>query len=328
MQRIFFFLSLFLLFFVFASNTKAQSNAVTPFDIKNETNIYVSPQNPQKGQDFEVSIESYSLNLDASTISFYANDVLIQKELGNKKAIIPNKSTVTVVRILIETSQGNFIEKEKIVYSNSLSLVWNAQTTVPPFYKGKALLSDGSEVIISAITEITDENNKQIPQELLIFTWKVNGKTKLDLSGIGKSEIVISDVVVDDKYKIFVTAESRDQKYTATNYLEISFSNPKVLLYETDPLFGPSSYALSNSKTTKNELGVVAVPFFFKKGAQDNVVSFTWRVNGETAKTKSNRISLRNEKGGEGYIEISILAESLLDKFQRFSKKITLEAIK
>jgi hypothetical protein len=299
-------------------------------DVRNAVSITTEPTYPKQNQDFVVSLESYAVDLKVATISFFSNGVLIQKQEGVSKATIPHNSKKTVVDIIIETQDGRVIEKTTTIVPGSVSLVWKANTYTPPFYKGRALLTEEATLVVSAVPDIYDANGNKINARDINYTWRVNSKLDQAQSGLGRNTIVINKLYLDPSIRIILTAQSKDRKFGASEYIEVPYTTPVIALYKNDPTQGIDySNSLSKITTSEKEMELYAVPYYFgvfTHNASD--LAYNWKVNGEKTTNTKNSVVLRNDTNKLGLVNVSLDIENIRASFQNMQKRLIIEIVK
>jgi hypothetical protein len=80
-----------------------------------------------------------------------------------------------------------------------VTLLWEASTYVPPFYKGKSLYSAGADIHVVAIPQVNDSAGNPIPASDLTFKWEMNGDAYADHSGLGRDTLDFTGRRLDDE---------------------------------------------------------------------------------------------------------------------------------
>lgn len=186
-------------------------------------------------------------------------------------------------------------------------LVWEGLTYTPPFYKGKALLTDGGDARILAFP----------PQELgspfeLSYTWKVDGVVSQEASGVGKSAFTYRSDIFGGS-PLIVVEVSRGKERVSTGVIRIPLVEPKVALYPSLPLTGVLLGARASS-VDGEEIALEAYPFFFSVVSKESAsLLYRWKVNGFSANNplgNAGRLLLRSEEGGSASVSLSVNNEN------------------
>ena len=121
-----------------AQTASGQSSAIT---------LSVSPQTPQPGENVNLTLSSYSLNLDTSKITWYVDGVAGAENIGQKTFTTQAKNSgeSTAIRAVVEGTDGSTNEVDQEINPAGIDLILEPTGYVPPFYKGKPLfVSQGS----------------------------------------------------------------------------------------------------------------------------------------------------------------------------------------
>jgi len=129
---------------------------------------------------------------------------------------------------------------------------------------------------------------------------------------------------------VSVIVTSKDKRYGASDFIDIPFKEPNIVFYELNPLLGISKTAFpTESTSSEKEFSFFAIPFYYKTQRMSENLSFSWRVNGQNVQNRNvNDITLRNDSGKGGIVEVSLAIDSLIDKFQTSRKRILIEITK
>lgn len=200
---------------------------------------------------------------------------------------------------------------------NLVDLVWEAQTSVPPLYHGKAQPSAGSQVKVSALPLATGQNGVRLKITDFDYQWSKNGEP---LPGVGGSGQNILNYLVganENQTTIAVTATAlADRNLVLRQEINIPVLKPKLVYYEKDPLWGtlyhlalPAEYELK-----KPELTVLVEPFFFNSGQKAMGLEYLWKLNGQRIiSDESNPHTVTftapaNSLSGKNIVETSVKA--------------------
>ena len=284
---------LFLAFFSIANFTFAQSyvsNSVS------SVSLNLSPSNPRAGDNVVLTISSNSLDLTSAKIVWYIDGVA-RKETTNTSITIKTKSSgdKTVVRIVVETSDGITKEVTREISPVGVDLVIEPMSYVMPFYQGKPFFVAQGTVKIVAIPDITVSGTKLLSKNLN-FKWTQGDNVLADSSGKGQNTLIIKSTIPVRDININVQVLDDSENVLAETAKLITRNSPAVLFYENSPLYGilynkaiVGNYYLG----TREGLVVVAKPFsfgFLKDAPRE--ANYAWYVNNNSVipSGKSNEI--------------------------------------
>jgi hypothetical protein len=287
-------------------------------------NLALNPPNPSPGQQIVATVNSLSINLDSAQITWYINGQEKRTEMGLKDFYVQagTAGKVMTVGVLVKTSENTIIKKELSFIPAGVDLIFEAVSYVPPFYKGKSLSPKQGMVTVVAFPEMFDLSGKKISTNKIIYTWKKDGLTQADISGLGKNYLTFSGSIPARDVEIEVTASTPDQKITAVGAILVKNVSPKIIFYEDNPIYGVIfNRAIKNLvKMTADEFKVKSFPYFMSVGyTQSPDLDYKWSINGNSAANlegdKSSMLFRQNNPGA-GTAVISLGVNNISRIFQ------------
>lgn len=283
-------------------------------------NISINPSEPKPGQRVVASIESFDMDLDTATISWFYNRNLITSGIGRKTTTFtaPNSNTVAELSVTATSSSGSG-QSSVIVRSASIDMVWEAiDSYVPPFYKGKALASIGGKLRVVAIPSVTAPKS-------ISYTWRYNDNAVPGQSGSNKNSLNIKTDVLSNTESFFV--EAKGGAFTGSGSLQIPLRNPQVLVYQKiDGFIDYSKGSIDNISITKPGVILRAEPFNFSiTNSLENSLSFNFLLDDESFSGSNNmqEISItKPENSGQSSFVINV--NSIKERLQAITRSFTL----
>lgn len=299
------------------ASTLIQQKA-TNFDIK------TNPMFPKAYTEIRAMVSSYSFNTNRAYITWSVNGKIVEQGTGKKNITFKTGDIGTTVRlsVSITTENGLNLNEIKEIKIGELDLLWQANTHTPPFYRGKALPTEGSSIIITALPQGWG------PTGSLIYEWKRNFKNLPGLSGVGKNSISFSFTDISNEENIGIKVSTSKGEVLAEKLMTIKIREPEIVLYEESPLEGTlSQKALSlvrKIQLSQPEIVIRAEPYFFLKPTI-NSLSYEWTMNKEPLNTlsKPNTVGLNipaSSEGGTAIIELK--ARNTTASFDQITKKL------
>ena len=278
--------------------------------------VSLSPSEPGPNQLVKVAIISYGIDLDRAEISWYLNTKLEKTAIGEKTFSFKTGPLGSLSDILIvaKTQEGNIAQKTIEVRPTGITLVWEASSYTPPFYKGKALYPYQGTLKIVALPEIVTESGSTVNPKNLVYTWRLNDKARPDDSGFGKNSMTFNGTIPIRNSDIDVEAVTMDGKYVARGRISVEPGSPSLLFYEDNPIYGILyNKALQGSVALQNqEIRIAATPYFIgKKTKEDRLLKYDWTLNGESlsatvANENKSSLSFRQERGVAGTAAVGL----------------------
>lgn len=280
------------------------ANAATPQKIKQydyDFSIEIIPEEPLPGQSVSAKLISYQFDIDRSQIEWILDGKTLNKGLGKKTAnfVLPSLGKEAVLTVNIITNNGAEVSKIKKFSGSDLDFLWQAGTSVPAGYRGKALAVKKSLVKIVALPNLY-VNSALVSRSNLIYEWTLDYKNLPDDSGAGKNTF---SVRLNDSgdYTIGVKVSTKDRKASAQKFLHLSAEGvlAEVVLYKDDPLEGPfyGKYLGDEMAMKTKDINIRAEPYYFNQEKGEMV--YVWNMNGQSIKAgrKPNTLSLVSGDG-------------------------------
>lgn len=310
-------------FLVFVLEAHGQTRTPSMTDVSESVDIKTLPELPSANQDASVRIESYSFDLNSSEIIWALNGVIKDKGIGKKDFDFKTGAigTVSLIKILIKTKDGKNIEKSLVIRPAGVDIVWQADSFVPPFYRGKALYSYQSRITVVALPEFTNSAGVKINPEKLIYKWSKDGSVLGGISGYGKNKFSFTKLSISSPPEIEVEVSSDDKKIRASGSITIEPGEPKTVLYENNPLYGIiyEKAVANNFKMNESEITLAVAPYFFGlEELNSGKVKYNWSMNGQNLNDKqdSKGITFRNADGGSGSTRVSVDLQNEVKELQ------------
>lgn len=294
--------------------------------IRDYLDIKTTPKNPGPSEKVTVSVESYLTDLNKATISWSLDGKTVERSVGKKTFSFQNgpSGKTTRLAISIVTNTGESIVKELSWNPVGLTILWQADTYTPPFYRGKALLSAQANVRAVAIPDNTGGQNA-LSAGSLVYVWEKDGTNVSEASGYGKNSFSFLGPKPYESANVKVRASSINDTVSAETRIDVSLSQPFILFYEKHPLLGVWYNRPFGTDITLNrkEFSISAEPFFFSNETSDTpTLRYDWAVNGNAVQNYGHTIVLRNDAGTKGDSVISLAMRGLRQTFQSGSQEL------
>jgi hypothetical protein len=301
-----------LLFFSMGVAAHAQSIGSAPTPVQ----FIVTPEVPGPNQSVSIQIQGVGTFLGEAAITWQLNGKTVKTGTGERSYSFTTGAVGSQSRVYVSinsASQGTIVHDFTFLPS-TVNLIWEADTSVPPMYRGKALFSAGSFVTVTAFPQVV-AGGSSASAGSLSFQWKRNGTPTPEQSGKGRNtfsfdgdQLKSSEVVSVDVY----VGSTR----VAQGAIVISAETPVVLFYARDPLRGtlfdatlPSAISLS-----AKEITVQAQPYFFSnQSVARGSLSYDWKINGQSASgpdAQRGILTLRQTGTGAGQANIGVSVQN------------------
>ncbi len=286
--------------------------------------IKMSPQYPGPNSNVNISIESFSTDLDTSKITWSVGEVVKKSGLGVKDFSLqtgPSGKSITV-NISIEPQIGTSFIKTVTIQPGEVDLLWQGKSYTPPFFKGRALWSNQGQIILFAVPHTSSPDGTPLKSSELIYRWSKDGTVISNSSGTGKNSIILTDSVLSLPQTITVEVLSDANTIVGSKSIRLASIAPSVLIYEDSPLYGPLFNREVGDKfiLSSQEVSFSAFPLFFSTlSKSESNISYSWGTN-SASEQPGSRITFRAPETGSGSSNISLKIDNvskLLQSTQR-----------
>ncbi len=287
--------------------------------------LKVDPSFPEPESVAKVTLDAYTLRTDGATIRWYVNDVEQVAYLNERSIEIrvgEIGETVVVVAKVTRVEGGAFTVKRAIT-PIGVDVVIEAETYVPPFYRGRALGGAQSDIRIIAIPQV----GKNVNPANLSYRWQTTDGLLFGGPIKGKQAITLT---VSPFTGNFVTVTILDENGDAIGSKRIPYGsvNSELYFYEENPLRGLNEIAIKESlPLVGDETTIHGEPYYLSKDTTAPFMDFEWRINGtvvENTNQDQHTITLRKSgNSGSAQIGFQALAKTTLPRYVKNSFNIS-----
>jgi len=293
-----------------------------------DVDISITPDNPAPYEDVTISLSSYLVDLNKAMIAWSDGKNTLLEGYGKTsygfKASGPN--TITTITITITPSDGSSpITKNVVINPSEVELLWEGVNSyTPPFYRGKAFVSEEGKIRVVAIP---DTNIIKTGKGNITYTWQNNGQVVDELSGYGKDSYTFNNNPLNESEDIGVTAGSVDGRYNAVGSITVPIVLPQLIFYEKSPSQGILfNQALTDSfNVPGDQATIVAVPYYLAIKGNGAAFTYHWQINQGDIDTPAKKTELTiHPTSHGGYATIDLTLENFNTLFQKVSGELKL----
>jgi hypothetical protein len=213
----------------------------------------VVPETPGPHETTLVEVQGVGSFLGDATITWSQDGKVVKTGVGERKYVFTtgDLGVPTTVRVSISSSQGAF--SRSFTFTPAvIHLLWEADTTVPPPYRGKPLYSAGSNLRIVAFPTVYS-GNARVTQGALSYQWSYKEDPLTDQSGLGRYSINLTGDQLSDRENVAVDVYYGTKKVARG---ELSVPASRNSLYKQSriisqmPQSAVGSYAIPGLLTT------------------------------------------------------------------------------
>lgn len=317
--RIFFLLLIFLL--------PMTAGAISPSSIL----VNVSPENPAPDESVYISLNSYAANLDSVAISWLVNGKTVSSGIGKKSLTVTAPGAGQEMRIStsIAFADGK-VDKNIVLRPAVMALIWQANDAyVPPFYKGKALPTTGSDIKIVAMPELKS-GSQPVNIKNMVYAWKKDYNNDQGASGYGKNFYIFTNDYLEDSNVVSVVASTTDQKYSSAGEITVGIFEPKILFYKNDASLGTLwEHALADGHRINGEEILEAAPYYISpEDIRLPSLTWDWSINGTyvgVSSLKKNALPVKANPGASGTSRIKVEINNKYKLFTSAEKELDVQ---
>lgn len=296
--------------------------------VSNYLDVKIDPPLPGPNTRVYISIESYLTDLYKANISWAVDGKVILRGTGKTNFSFQNgpSGKTTTVSLSIITNTGSVVTKDFSFSPVGVTIMWEADTYTPPFYKGRALISPQAGIRIIAVPDNADASNP-LGAGNLVYDWKKDGATDTAASGFGKNVYSFVGSKPLTNTKITLAVSTIDDSAQSEMQIYLPQVSPFILFYEKDPLLGVwyNKPLGGTTALTKKEISLSAEPYYFSnERGEAYSLKYVWSVNGSTVSNYGRTITLRNDKGVEGTSFVSLTMRGIVQTFQTATRDLNL----
>ncbi|MEK7478143.1 MAG: hypothetical protein AAB645_02130 [Patescibacteria group bacterium] len=285
-----------------------------------KANVY--PGSPGPNETVNISLGSYSADLETSSISWSEDGKTYPALIGQSSFSFTMGSLGSTKEISasITALSGGNIEKNFTFTAGSVDILWEANTYVPPFYQGHSQPSSDSQLKIVAIPHIFAADGQPLGLNQLVFKWQ-NGSSRLSAGKPGVNYLTIQAEKPGGKISLTLNIYDLFGQLLISKDINIPTSNPQILVYENKPLVGMQyQRALTSIDLSTPEIALQVEPYFFSlPDVMANQLSYNWQMNGRpitASSTDRRQMSFQQDRGSAGTVNVAVLVKDAVNWFQ------------
>lgn len=289
--------------------------------------IDYTPANPKPFEKVNLTVKSFSFDVDASQISWYVNKILIKKGPGEKNFSFPlgAANTPFYVGVSIITPGKEVFQTAVTITPHFTPLLTEAiEGYIPPFYEGRALYGEGSKVKVVAYP-IVSEGDEVISKKDLIYRWQVNTIPFSQESGLGKNTFIVRQDELENENNVVVSVTSKTGETNLEERVSVKPYEITPLFYAYDPLFGIDlTKAYENTIFIKKAVKLFYAPYNFAYAKRSTI--FNWALNGIPITTDSDfLVSLIPNEKSKGVNTLNISSSHPTKQLQTLNSNFIID---
>lgn len=314
--------------FILPITSSSQISIDVPFSLSNELGVEIIPNYPKPNEEVSVNLSLYTGDLNSADIAWYENNKLVLSGKGETSFSFKTRGVGEEIKIEIKIKllNGSAFSKSFTINPAGVYLVWEANSYVPPFYKGKALHPRQGSLKVVAMPEFV-KNGKRVPAKNLVYEWSNGINVLQNQSGYGKNVLVLNGSILGRAEDIEVLVTDPVNNLVAQSFVDIAPIAPEIVFYENNLYYGHIfDIAIKNSWDLKSEeVQILAAPYYFTN-ENNNSLQYSWRLNSQSVPNLagSRTAVFRKPEGESGQSSISLQIENIERILQQADRGLTI----
>jgi peptide methionine sulfoxide reductase MsrA len=309
-------LSTFILFFSCVAFWTTHTPLTLAQGVSGVTQAYIetNPQNPTPDETVTASINTYTVDMDTALVTWKLNGQTVLQGYSESQYEfkVGEVGETYTLSVYIEDGNGKKVSANTTIHVSDATIIWEAKTYTPPFYKGRALQSPGSEITIAVLPHVVDSKGNEYKKEDLSYVWRFGKSIKIEQSGKGKHSISITNPKPFELFSAYVEVKDPQGNIRVGKKVEVPTVAPILLLYQDTPYVG-IEYASALTSTfvmPENDATIIAEPYYMSTDTRIGTnLEYLWTMDLETFTTPGS-ISFGSEGNGTGSSKLSLLIKN------------------
>ena len=289
--------------------TSAQFNVGLGADVT----LSLSPAHPTPGGSVKITALSTSVDLSGANLRWFKNQKEIAEGMGLSEIdiVAGPLGSETSVRVEIAENDIEVASAEARVRPTEVDLLWESDSYVPPFFRGRSLPSAGTNLRLEAAARFKKDDGSLVPGRDIVFTWRKNGYVVKSASGRGKDRVLLPSPPLFGSDTVSVEARTSDGLFEGVASARIPATEPHLSLYEDHPLFGILYHQAlgATARLPEVEASFAAVPYYAEaRSPNGGELIYEWRVNGHAITSdasRPNKITI-DSRGSSGIARVEL----------------------
>jgi hypothetical protein len=306
----------------------AQMNLNMSSTLSSELGVEIVPNYPRPNETVFINLSLYTDDLNSANITWYNNGKNVLSGKGETRYSFTTGPIGTESKIEIRVSLLSGVSFSKIINLNpaSVDLIWEADSYVPPFYKGKALHPMQGSLKVAAMPEFI-KNGRRISASNLVYQWSNGINVYQSQSGYGKSTIILNGSILGRSENMEVLVTDPVNNLVAQGFVNISPIDPEIVFYENSPYYGHlfDSAVTGTLNLKTEEIQILVAPYYFSKESAGGL-KYEWRLNSQIIPdlSGSRTAIFRKPEEETGQSVISLRIENINRILQQANNDLTM----
>lgn len=272
--------------------------------------LITTPHYPAPFEEFSLELSLPDVSFSGATIKWYIDGVEDATARNKRQhALVAGALGEAMdIKVVVTKQDGTSKNLTRTIVPVQIDIVLEALTTVPDFYKGRALPAQNTTARAVAVIS----TGKSLERAGLTYEWRLNGSI-LEIGAIQGLQAVEFPLPIGREHYLEVTISNRSEVLGKKG---ITFRpvEPEIIFYERNPLTGVIERALGDEITLAgNQITLQAEPYYLdpQYNQADRLVE--WNLGGQvidnSAEPERNVITLQGSGTNSGGVVSLRLAD-------------------
>ncbi len=272
--------------------------------------LILTPENPGPYEEVTINYKNYSFDIDNADYTWSINNKPVLSGKGEKilKTKTGDIGSVLNISVKITSPEGEETTLLLNLLPQTVDLTWETtESHVPPFYEGRSLPGENSEVRVIA-NPIFSEDGKLIKPSEISYAWYINDKFNSASSGRGRQVLKTRLDYLSNENIIKVIARS-EKGSIAEKRITIYPNEIVPIFYSKDPIYGLDlAHGIKKRFETTKDFTLEVVPYFLSnKNNLAREITYAWSLDGIPFETEENTVvAFAPKKDSYGVKNLSI----------------------
>ena len=272
----------------------------------------LSPEAPGPNALEYIEVDGVGTFLGDSTITWSRDGKVVSQGVGQSTFTFTTGGVGTATHIHVDINsptKGTFT-KDFVFAPSIVNLLWEADTSVPPLFLGKALYSAGSRLRVVAFPTVVS-GKSLVGVGKLSFQWKLNDVSQPSASGLGRNVFVFDGSQLHSSEGVSVDVLFNGNKVGHSD-ITIGAVNPAVVFYDRDALRGEllDGAFQNNLSLGQSEVTLQAQPYYFSnQSVASGNLTYAWTLGDQDATGPDSArgiLTLRQTGQGAGAAAVGV----------------------
>ena len=274
--------------------------------------LTLDPKLPTPGETVRAELIAHSLDFDTALVTWRVNGEVIEHgySLPTIDFVAGPVGTTYTISATAEDASGERVFLERGFTVSDLSIIWEGRTYTPAFYEGTALLSEGAEVALQAIANVTNSYGGLYAPHELSYSWVISNAGSSKLSGKAKHSVVVKNFRPREPLTVYVSVKDPTGVIRVEKSIRIPVHSTKTVLYENNPYVGIRyDKALGEVLGVYDrEVSILAEPYYMSaKTRRDSTLEYEWLVAGERYQSPGGLVfGVEGDASGSTNVQVTI----------------------